>query len=98
MPASQSPWVDPHSLPNYGDAASCTEGNAPDYIKNLSWNTYCSYGVGDENTFGHSVGRAVKFRDVSIDRPSDRRGRVEATTVAEIVVSKGRNFWAVIEA
>lgn len=80
-------WVDPASLPNYGNL-SVTEGNAPDYVKQLNYNTYRSYGVGDEDCFGHKVGKSVNFVDVSIDRASERQGRLEATTVAEIVVDK----------
>ncbi|KAF8880791.1 HotDog domain-containing protein [Infundibulicybe gibba] len=81
-------WVDPASLPDYGDISSIG-GNAPDYVKQLNHNTYYSYGVGDdEDCFGHKVGKAVKFVEVSVDRRLERQGRMEATTVAEIVVSK----------
>lgn len=45
-------WVDPASLPDYGDITAI-EGNAPDYVKQLNSNTYFSYGVGDEDCFGH---------------------------------------------
>lgn len=80
-------WVDPASLPDYGDVSSIT-GNAPDYVKQLNHNTFFSYGVGDEDCFGHKVGSSVKFVDVSIDKRQERHGRLEATTVAEIIVSK----------
>ncbi|RDB28356.1 hypothetical protein Hypma_001508 [Hypsizygus marmoreus] len=80
-------WVDPASLPDYGDISSIS-GNAPDYVKQLNSNTYFSYGVGDEDCFGHKVGMAVKFVEVSVDRRQERQGRMEATTVAEVQVSK----------
>ncbi|KAF5384402.1 hypothetical protein D9615_003117 [Tricholomella constricta] len=90
-PSSHRPsgkaWVDPASLPDYGDI-STIRGNAPDYVKQLNSNTYFSYGVGDEHCFGHKVGKTVKFVDVSIDRRQERQGRMEATTVAEVQVSK----------
>jgi acyl-coenzyme A thioesterase 13 len=83
----QKAWVDPASLPNYGDVASIS-GNVPDYVKQLNLNTYHSYGVGDEDCFGHQVGKAVKFVEVSVNRSDERQGRMEATTVAEVTVSK----------
>lgn len=86
--AQHEPWVDPASLPNHGDISSIA-GNAPDYVKQLNLNTYISYGVGNEDTFGYKVGKAVKFVDISIDRKQARKGRLEATTVAELVVTKG---------
>ncbi|KAF9444299.1 hypothetical protein P691DRAFT_736695 [Macrolepiota fuliginosa MF-IS2] len=81
------PWVDPASLPNHGDISSIT-GNAADYIKQLNLNTYISYGVGTEDTFGYKVGKAVKFVDISVDCKEERKGRLEATTVAELIVTK----------
>jgi len=86
-PQSRKVWVDPASLPDYGDASSIA-GNAPDYVKQLNSNTYFSYGVGDEDSFGHRVGKAVKFVEVNIDTMEERQGRMEATTVAEVTVSK----------
>ncbi|KAF8057017.1 HotDog domain-containing protein [Lyophyllum atratum] len=80
-------WVDPASLPDHGDV-STIRGNAPDYVKQLNSNTYFSYGVGDEHCFGHKVGKTVKFVDVSIDRIQERQGRMEATTIAEVQVTK----------
>jgi len=74
-------------LPHHGDISSIG-GNAPDYVKQLNYNTFHSYGVGDEECFGHNVGKAVKFIEVSIDRKLERQGRLEATTVAEVVVMK----------
>ncbi|KAF9463199.1 HotDog domain-containing protein [Collybia nuda] len=86
-PRLSKPWVDPASLPDYGDV-STIGGNAPDFVKQLNSNTYFSYGVGDEDCFGHRVGKAVKFVEVSVDRRLERQGRMEATTVAEVVVTK----------
>ncbi|KAG6840273.1 hypothetical protein C0991_007796 [Blastosporella zonata] len=80
-------WIDPASLPNYGDVTTI-RGNAPDYVKQLNSNTFFSYGVGDEDCFGHKVGKGVKFVDVNIDRRQERQGRMEATTIAEVQVSK----------
>jgi len=80
-------WVDPTSLPNYGDISTIA-GNAPDYVKQLNNNTFASYGVGGEDCFGHVVGKTVKFVEVNVRHNSERRGRSEATTIAEVVVSK----------
>jgi acyl-coenzyme A thioesterase 13 len=86
-PQSRKVWVDPASLPDYGDVSLIT-GNVPDYVKQLNSNTYFSYGVGDEDCFGHKVGKAVKFTEVNVDSQQGRQGRMEATTVAEVTVSK----------
>lgn len=89
-PSSSQPklWVDPASLPNHGDISNIG-GNATDYVKQLNLNTYISYGVGNEDTFGYKVGKSVKFVDISVDPKPGRKGRLEATTVAELVVTKG---------
>ncbi|KDQ58943.1 hypothetical protein JAAARDRAFT_33670 [Jaapia argillacea MUCL 33604] len=80
-------WVDPASLPNSGDASEIA-GNVPEYVKQLNNNTFASYGVGDEECFGYRVGRVVKFVEVNMQRSEEKRGRMEATTVAEVRVSK----------
>ncbi|KAE9401943.1 hypothetical protein BT96DRAFT_573579 [Gymnopus androsaceus JB14] len=80
-------WIDPASLPNQGDISSIA-GNAPDYVKQLNYNTYHSYGVGGEDCFGYKVGKEVEFVDVSIDRKLERQGRLEATTTAEVTVNR----------
>ncbi|KAF8660492.1 hypothetical protein AX16_001617 [Volvariella volvacea WC 439] len=85
--SSSRAWVDPSSLPDYGDV-SAIGGNAPDYVKQLNSNTFFSYGVGNEDCFGHKVGKSVRFTNVNIDRRMERQGRLEATTVAEVVVTK----------
>ncbi|KAH0581131.1 hypothetical protein J132_04705 [Termitomyces sp. J132] len=80
-------WIDPASLPHYGEVKHI-RGNAPEYVKQLNSNTFFSYGVGDEDCFGHKVGKNVKFVDVNIDRRQERQGRMEATTIAEVQVTK----------
>jgi len=85
-PSPAKVWVDPASLPNYYH--SPTAGNAPDYVKQLNYNTYMCYGVGEPDTFGYTVGKAVKFVEVNVNRKVDRKERSEATTVAEIEVTK----------
>ncbi|KAF9037299.1 hypothetical protein BDZ89DRAFT_982602 [Hymenopellis radicata] len=86
--ASTSVWVDPASLPDQGDISS-TAGNAPDYVKQLNYNTFFSYGVGDSECFGYKAGKDVKFVDVTVDRSLEHHGRMEATTIAEVVVNRG---------
>ncbi|KAM6501049.1 HotDog domain containing protein [Amanita muscaria] len=83
----QRAWVDPASLPTHGDI-STVAGNAPDYVKQLNNNTYMSYGVGAEECFGYKVGKSVKFVKVTVERNMQRQGRLSATTVAEVDVSK----------
>jgi len=81
-------WVDPGSLPDYGVDPSSIAGNVSDYVKRLNSNTYLSYGVGDEDCFGYKVGKGVKFVEVTVNRRQDRQDRLEATTVAEVLVTK----------
>ncbi|KAH8833762.1 HotDog domain-containing protein [Flagelloscypha sp. PMI_526] len=85
--ASRDVWVNPLDLPDSYHPFDIS-GNAPDLVKRLNYNTFMSYGVGDENSFGHLVGKAVKFVDVSLERNLDRCGRMEATTIAELTVNK----------
>jgi acyl-coenzyme A thioesterase 13 len=80
-------WVDPATTPHY-QHDSPIKGNAPDYVKQLNYNTFMYYGVGEEDSFGYNVGKAVKFVEVNVNRKQDRQGRLEATTIAEIVVTK----------
>lgn len=80
-------WVDPKNLANCGDASQI-QGNVSPYIKQLTLNTFVAYGAGDEYCFGHSVAKAVKFVDISAHGSHEKQGRMEATTVTEIVVSK----------
>ncbi|KAJ6617121.1 HotDog domain-containing protein [Mycena sp. CBHHK59/15] len=82
-------WVDPASLPrDSGVDVSSIAGNAPDYVKQLSCNTFYAYGVGEPESFGYAVGRATKFVEINIERSMEKAGRLEATTVAELAVTK----------
>lgn len=47
-----------------------------------------AYGVGEEESFGFRVGRAVRFTEVNVNRKMERQGRLEATTIAEVEVVK----------
>ncbi|PSS29800.1 hypothetical protein PHLCEN_2v2696 [Hermanssonia centrifuga] len=82
---SRNVWVDPASLPKYGDAADI-QGNAPDYVKQLTSNTLGAYGVGDSDNFAYTVGIQIKLVEVNVDRKGDKW---EVTTGADILVSKG---------
>ncbi|KAF4612800.1 hypothetical protein D9613_011844 [Agrocybe pediades] len=84
---AEKAWVDPASLPHHGHA-SYIAGNTPDYVKQLNYNTFMCYGVGEEDCFGYKVGKAVKFTDVNVNRKMERQGRLEATTTAEIEVTR----------
>ncbi|EPQ51970.1 hypothetical protein GLOTRDRAFT_108013 [Gloeophyllum trabeum ATCC 11539] len=80
-------WVNPESLPNYGDASSIG-GNAPEFVKQLNNNTFGAYGLGDQECFAYGVGKDLKFVEVDVERRPDKGGRMEATTVAELEVTK----------
>lgn len=80
-------WIDPASVPHCHHD-SPIKGNAPDYVKQLNYNTYMSYGVGEEDSFGYKVGKAVRFVEVNVNKKLERQGRLEATTIAEVVVTK----------
>lgn len=84
---SSKAWVDPASLPNHHHV-SFIGGNTPDYVKQLNYNTFMCYGVGEEDCFGYKVGKAVKFTKVNVNRKLERQGRLEATTIAELEVTK----------
>ncbi|KAJ3554137.1 hypothetical protein NM688_g3262 [Phlebia brevispora] len=81
---SQAAWVDPASLPKYGDASEIA-GNAPDHVKQLTNNTLGAYGVGNVDAFAYSVGRKIRLVEVNTDQRGDKW---EATAVAELIVSK----------
>ena len=59
-------WVDPTSLLHYHHE-SPIKGNTPDYMKQLNYNTFMSYGVGEDG-FGYKVGKTVRFGEVNITR------------------------------
>lgn len=85
MVESKKPWIDPTTLPRYGDAATIS-GNASDDVKQLTSNTFGAYGIGTVNNFAYSVGRKITLVRVDLDR---RDNKLEATTVAEVVVTDG---------
>ncbi len=91
--SSDDVWVDPASLPDYGDdLTTTTAGNVSDDIKRLTNNTFFAYGVGGEDAFGSTTGRAVKFIDIRVDRRVEQHGRLQATTIAEVVVNRSGCF------
>jgi len=86
-PSTKRAWIDPTSLPNCGDASGI-QGNVSPHIKQLIVNTFIAYGAGDQLCFGHHVAKAVKFTEVSVSESAEKMGRMEATTVAEVIVAK----------
>lgn len=86
--SSRTAWVDPASLSNYGDVSKIS-GNVTPHMKQLILNTFMAYGAGDESCFGHAVAKSVKFIDMSISKCKEKHGRMNATTVAEVDVTKG---------
>ncbi|KAG2057953.1 hypothetical protein BDR06DRAFT_1004642 [Suillus hirtellus] len=86
-PPPRKVWVDPKNLADCGDASQI-QGNVSPYVKQLILNTFNAYGAGDEHCFGHSVAKAVKFIDISAHESHEKQGRMEATTIAEVIVSK----------
>jgi hypothetical protein len=80
-------WEEPSSLRDYSDASGIA-GNAPAYVKQLTSNALESYGVGNDDCFAQSVGKAIKFVEVNVSKNPERKGRLEASTVSEVVVSK----------
>ncbi|KAK7042104.1 4HBT domain-containing protein [Favolaschia claudopus] len=87
--SNSKPWVDPAALPDAPAVdVSAISGNVPDYAKQLVCNVFHSYGVGEPDQFGYAVGRATRFVDMSVEHGSERAGRMEGTTVAEVAVAK----------
>ncbi|KAF9242287.1 HotDog domain-containing protein [Melanogaster broomeanus] len=86
FPSPRKAWVDPASLSNCGDASQIP-GNVSPRVKQLIYNTFIVYGAGDEQCFGHSVAKAVKFVDISAYQSKEKH-RMEAITVAEVDVTK----------
>ena len=66
-------------------------GSAPEWVKELNYNTLMHYGVGPQDAFGAQVGKALRFVDVSVQRRGNGE-RMEATTVAEVGVTKRASF------
>ncbi|KAK7059928.1 4HBT domain-containing protein [Favolaschia claudopus] len=83
-------WVDPAALPPAPSIDVTTiSGNVPDYAKQLVCNVFHAYGVGSsDQQFGYALGRATRFVDMSVEHSSERAGRMEGTTVAEVAVTK----------
>ena len=81
-------------LPELGDS-SLIRGNAPASAKRLVKSIFDEYGVGKEGCFASSVGESVRLVDVSSNGYHERPGpaglkeRLEASTVAEVVISPG---------
>jgi acyl-coenzyme A thioesterase 13 len=86
FPSPRKAWVDPATLSNCEDASQI-QGNVSLRVKQLILNTFIAYGAGDEQCFGHAIAKAVKFVDVSAYKSSIKH-RMEAITVAEVVVTK----------
>ena len=88
--SSEKFWVDPETVPDTASSSMISEtaGNVSDYIKRLSANTFAAYGVGSDDNFAYDVGKKVKFIRVDVDKKGKSQGRVESTTVAEVVVDK----------
>ncbi len=75
VPASRSArkarsWVDPALLPPHAHPTPIG-GSAPEWVKELNYNTLMHYGVGPQDAFGARVGRALRFVDVSVQRRGD---------------------------
>ncbi|KAI6126744.1 HotDog domain-containing protein [Pisolithus sp. B1] len=85
--SSRTAWVDPTSLSNYGDVSQIS-GNVTPQTKQLILNTFMAYGAGDEGCFGHAIAKSVRFVDMSVSKCEEKHGRMDATTVAEVVVTK----------
>ncbi|CAL1709468.1 unnamed protein product [Somion occarium] len=81
--SSSNAWVDPHSLPKYGDASDIA-GNAPDYVKQLTNNVLGAYGVGEPSCFAHDVGKKIKMVELDIHR---RGEKWQATATVDLTVS-----------
>lgn len=93
--ANAKSWVDPTALPAHAHPTPIS-GSAPQWVKALNYNTLMHYGVGPPDAFGARVGRALRFTDVSVRRRAEEEGRrgggeggrLEATTTAEVGVTK----------
>ena len=89
-PKATRSWVDPALLPSHAHP-SPIGGSAPEWVKELNYNTLMHYGVGPQDAFGAQVGKALRFVDVSVQRRGNGE-RMEATTVAEVGVTKRASF------
>ena len=81
-------------LPELGDS-SLIRGDAPADTKRLVKNAFDAYGVGDQGSFASSVGESVRLVEVCVKghhqrpEPVGPKEKLEASTVAEVVVSQG---------
>ncbi|KAI1790045.1 HotDog domain-containing protein [Ganoderma leucocontextum] len=82
--ATERGWVDPLTLPKYGDASEVA-GNAPDDTKQLTLNTLGAYGVGDADCFAYAVGRQIRIADMNTESKGDK---MEVVVVSEVQVTK----------
>jgi acyl-coenzyme A thioesterase 13 len=86
-------------LPELGDS-SLIRGNAPASTKRLVKNVFDAYGLGKAGCFASSVGEFVQLVEVSAKGYNQHqesvgpKERLEASTVAEVVVSTGTFRWA----
>jgi len=85
-------------LPEVGDS-SIIRGDAPASAKRLVKNVFDAYGVGTEGCFASSVGGSVRLVEVNAkgyhqrpDHPGPKE-RLEASTVAEVMISPGMSRW-----
>jgi hypothetical protein len=81
-------------LPELGDS-SLIQGNAPADTKRLVKNVFDAYGVGKQGSFAKSVGESVRLVEVCVNghnhqplEPVGPKGRLEASTTAELTVSQ----------
>lgn len=83
-----------NGLPERGDS-SLIQGNAPASAKRLVKDVFDAYGIGKEGCFASSVGESVQLVGVDAKGHSQCLGltgpeeRLEASTVAEAIVSSG---------
>ncbi|EJF59679.1 hypothetical protein BD309DRAFT_965599 [Dichomitus squalens] len=82
--ATERGWVDPLTLPKYGDASEVA-GNAPEDAKQLTLNTLGSYGVGDIDCFAYAVGRRIRITEMNVERKGDK---TEVVVISEVQVTK----------
>lgn len=77
-------------LQNSRPEISAIAGNVPDYVKQLTLDTYRRYAARDQ-CFAATIGQSVTFLDISARRNDTHRGgRTEVTTIAEIMVTESK--------
>jgi len=83
--ASRTAWVEPASLPKYGDASGIG-GNAPEIAKQLTNNVLGAYGGGTPGGPSYELGRAIRIAELNVEKVGDRW---DAVAIAEVTVSEG---------